>query len=766
MRTLLSVISLLAVLNVYSQTIELDFPVDSTREIRTFFTPYFKTTYNSTRFFITLDSVQSYREDYVWDVSFIIHIKTDLNEIYSRHSFLFPISNSWDTILQGKVITYDIQPLAIKPSDTLVAIVRQVESLTRSVESFPQCKSDSELQQVNEAFRRLGELGRDSVSWGKLRQWLAKRYVALGRLLLEKDCAEAAVLMFDKALEMNRLNSDAALFLADFYIKSGQFDLAYDYLNQSITATYAATYGIAGQLAADVFDFYLEKAKSTGDLNRAMLYAGYADTLTSQFGVDRKDLDTVIFRLVEDYFNRLNTFKPVTDKGDDSLLRGFLTLFEFCHKYGELEFAGYFGEKVCALGQRVMSSLNSLAERGRYPVATYYAHKILKLCSSEHNRFKETPDICSLCGLDSKVAAFLYKTSLERAKRLIDSGQVYPAAVLLDSLKILGHRYNLDTSVWSTLKNRVEQRIFDVRLDSVYSLSDSGFYVLALSGVRDLQAGDSAGTFSDTLRKVYDRVVRSMIEENLKSVRSSGDLPKLDWLLLKYGMYDDPQIKAKYDTLLRRYLTNECAELHYGFFRVFRVADTLVKRKKFLDARDSMEYFAKKAAHCSINLDTIERFIVFYRKPILYQKLTDTFYFRLAMGDYDKAFKTLLRLGEFYYSQNIAAYGIEPPDFYTKITNQDPAFVKYCARGFVHYDSLDLALKLLEFLRTNNIKAADTRQIQELLGYKLALRDFSLSPYQKPLEKLSSYIKSGRMWYRYLTVAYIKQRRKMKVFKL
>ena len=109
---------------------------------------------------------------------------------------------------------------------------------------------------------------------------------------------------------------------------------------------------------------------------------------------------------------------------------------------------------------------------------------------------------------------------------------------------------------------------------------------------------------------------------------------------------------------------------------------------------------------------------------------------------------------------------MQAPDLFSLITQQDVNFVLYANKRLINADSLELALNLLEFLRTKHIKASQVKELQTELGYRLALRDFLLHPTERRLIYKRQQIKKNRYWYRFLLKAYFRQQKKMRYFRI
>ena len=146
-----------------------------------------------------------------------------------------------------------------------------------------------------------------------------------------------------------------------------------------------------------------------------------------------------------------------------------------------------------------------------------------------------------------------------------------------------------------------------------------------------------------------------------------------------------------------------------------------------------------------------------------YQLLLKNAYKAYENHNYDSCVSNILAV------KKIALYNrfiIDTIDMYKIFSSFDIDCNLIAIKKLIEIDSLDLAMRLLQHIVCQNVPIKETKQLQKNLGFRLAVRDFSLKPYKTLYQSISEYFGLSIIRYRFFFYSYFNQRRKMKYFKL
>ena len=740
----------------YGQEIEANFVGFDQKKVTVFFSPKIKSYGNVTYFCLKLDSVSVPALDQqIWNVVILLHIKTGKKDFYVQKRLIYPINKSWDTTINGKLIGYEIQSVNLEPSKQLTGLIERINYVDSIVSVFPQCFSDQELKQLHEAFNQLvtDSAGRNDLN--KVNIWFSEQLAKIGHKFIEKDCPVAGLELLNNALIYNPSNNFANFILAKLYFSSGQYFESYMYLKRASQKISADYYRQVIDLSTGLAEKFIDLGLNTTDLTKSFEYFCMADTLRSLFTLDLQGFDEKFKQRIQQYFDF--KAKNLLDNSNSLELELFISQFVDLTKLYK-NYEQYLGPGQAREIDRIFDSLlnriNAFIAQGNYSPGLKHLN--------------------TLSEIDQVLAKNSYSVRLQDSKY---QGHILYANYLLkvDSLpqakkqlqiaqKLYFDENSLDSQHNAELLRKRDNDLMHIELTIIDHYMKKKQFDSALASLNWLKNAEFNLLSPQKLDSLKNAIIASYAVFMLDTLQYAPALNIIEKFILKHHLTENQQIWNKYLQKLSLF-DQQCQQKHLKFFKTFSIVDSLLEKRQFWAAKDTMELYFATRPQCFINSDTIQKFLQYYRIPIIYQNLTDSYHNYLRNKNYQLAYNTLTGLTQYFYENKLENYGFEPPDLYKMINQQDTAFVKYAIYRLTQDDSLDLALKLLQTLHQKHLPAKQVKNLQAQLGYRLALYDFLLSPQQKPWQSLKKHLRRRSIWYLPLIKAYFKQRKKMKAFK-
>ncbi len=632
-------------------------------------------------------------------------------------------------------------------------------------------EGDGCLQDNDSLFQYLSELSRLQCETipEENRNSFSRIFSSIADLLVDNDSPEAALVFIKKALVCNPHESSAQLVLARIMLLSGNTDSAYAILKKVYgNISSSAYYRVIG-IAGDVAQSYSEKILSLmqkGRYTQALTYALVVDTLLMMYPTADTTFK-VLFKslLLQVYNHELGLMKRDIDFGwYDSALTRLDYMQDFCMRYSYVFSADEQMKHSDSLRQIVFQAVDKSLKDNQIYLTLKFLNGYYNLCEVLNDR----SCLRLLEKEQEKVYKKIYDYRLSRIKYLWRKKDVKSLIFLIRETDIFVKKYNIpDVSQYQKLKDEVfrylvedyVKRMQDYLHEEEY---DSAFYVLNLL-TSDKQLVEY---MPDTLINYYPEIVRKSVIASLSDSNVSMDkLFDIESVMLRNNLVDDTLVTRIYLQKLKS-LSYECAYKHELFFTNLRQYQLLLLNKDFIGAHDILEKTLKLSdSICPIPEDTIISLMNELSPLITYELLQKQVFEEFKNKDYQKSFEFLLAAQKYYHDQDLFRFGIEDMNLYQTIISLNLPFVLYAARRLVSLDSLYLAYDLLKFANNQGVPATRTKDIQKELGYRLAIRDFSLNPYEKLPKSLRKYRHSHPWWFRYMFKEYIKQRSRMKAFK-
>lgn len=740
----------------YSQEIEADVLGIEGQKVKVYFRPKIKICSSCSYLGLKIDSIsRAGFNQQIWKVNVLLHIKTNDTGFYVSKPFLYPLNSGFDTTINGKLVGYEIQSVNLEPSKQLTGLIERINYVDSIVSVFPQCFSDQELKQLHEAFNQLvtDSAGRNDLN--KVNIWFSEQLAKIGHKFIEKDCPVAGLELLNNALIYNPSNNFANFILAKLYFSLGQYFESYMYLKRASQKIRADYYRQVIDLSTGLAEKFIDLGLNTTDLTKSFEYFCMADTLRSLFTLDLQGFDRKFKKIIEQYFDY--QAKKLLSTGNsldlDTVLNQFLSLARLYKSYEQ-----YLDEQklqeLDKIFNLLLDRINGFIAQGNYEPGLKYL-----------NRLSEIDQFLTKNSYSTKLKHSKYQGHLLYANYLLGRDSLPQAKRQLQiAQKLFFDDYSFDNTGNLELLRKQSNDLIITELTLIDRYTRKNQYDSALSSLDWLKKRDFNLLNQKKLDSLKNVIISGYAAFMLDTLKHPQALNKIEKFILKHHLTGNQSIWTKYLQKLEL-LDQNCKNEHLKFFKIFKIADSLIQNREFLQAKDTMEQFLARSQNCFINSDTIEKFIQYYRFPIIYQKLTQQYYNYLNHKNYPLAYRTLMATVLYFYNKHLENYGFKPPDLYKMINQQDTAYIRFAIYRLTQDDSLDLALKLLQTLHQKHLPVKQVKNLQAQLGYRLALYDFLLSPQQKPWQSLKKHLMRRSIWYLPLIKAYFKQRKKMKGFK-
>ncbi len=600
------------------------------------------------------------------------------------------------------------------------------------------------------------------------RKLVAQDYVGIARSLEKWDSPEAALLFFSQALKFDPSNTDAILLRSRLYFSLKDYDRTYRDLVMVYPRISSGQYYRAvtlSHLVSNKFDSIIEERYRDGELAVALGYAQRLDTLMMLYPQGSDGYNGLMSRILLDveqqYFNKID-YLCHSGQHDSAL-------FYIGKVTGMLSQYAWYMDSTEIIQQRkhIKDLLLSCVKEGEN-------EQDIALISNVINNFTALCEIfsdrvCSLVIDSLRNNAYQLNFSILQGKlrHAIQAGDFEEGIRYVKMIDEFVNEYPVDnTREYYTLRDSLLRLYAAHRIKRVYNLMDRGRFEQARSLLGDL-AGDSflKKYVNDTLSTVYRQLdYREIIY--LLSLAPGNDslLPGVEKMILRNNLYNDSLVMSRLYAVLS-HKGQACVQKHKNFFSTMsQIGINLMSRDYLLAHRKLTQLLKQGYGLCPLPVDTITALLNEISPLVAFQMLYNDMLDSYRNHDYQGSFDAMMALVGFYRDKRLGQYGQQAPDLYQLSTSFNNSFINLAISRLIKIDSLSLAFKLLKYLHSQSVPARYTRDVQKELGYRMAIRDFSLDPYQKPRKAIKKYCKDDPLWYRYFLLSYYRQRSRMKAF--
>ncbi len=593
-------------------------------------------------------------------------------------------------------------------------------------------------------------------------------FVQIATLLLEWDSPEEALLFLNQAKRFDPNNSQAILVKSGFYISEQDYDQAYHCLVKVYPNISSNQYSKAVRLSGkicEVYDRWIKRFYAQGLIDLAFVYATRLDTLLMLYPQGNREYNSLMDSVLIKKQNRyLSHIEALYEKGQyDSALDYIQLITHLMSNYS------WYMDSVDLQRQktRIQRIIKGFVNEGVDKVDIATLINVLDNFSALCEIFSD--QTCPLI-LDS-LRTHIYRVNLDiLIQRLENTVREKNLSMVLE--KIAGiekfiDKYNIqETQRFYHLRDSLLRLLVTEEIKKIQSYISTHQYSLAKEQLINLQSNNYLKRLlPDTLSRLSYRIERAYIL-HLLSVDSldASRITDVERLILKHNMSNDSLIMKELHNCLAR-ISKNCVRVHALFFRVLKQVHTLIMSRNFLQADQKLaEILRKNNELCPLPVDTVVELLNKISPLVTYRLLYNDVSEAYKDHDYERCFDGLMAITHFYRSRQLQKFGLEKPDLYQMIISFNGKCVQTALWRFIEMDSLNIAMKLMRFLHNHGVRARYTKELQQALGYRLALRDFSLHPYESRFKAVRRYMGSDNWWFRFLLGSYFRQRSKMRAF--
>ncbi|MBU0765087.1 MAG: hypothetical protein KJ607_09655, partial [Bacteroidetes bacterium] len=231
----------------------------------------------------------------------------------------------------------------------------------------------------------------------------------------------------------------------------------------------------------------------------------------------------------------------------------------------------------------------------------------------------------------------------------------------------------------------------------------------------------------------------------------------------KYDLENDSKVSSAISDLKNKIFSRECKNAQAEYDRQFDLALEYIDKKEFINAENTLNEairFAEKNTECDISTISLEEKHTEILPGSVYQQLLSRTEELIGTKYYREAIEKYIEAGTYFSDRKVARLNLTHLPLQDYFIKTNSGFVLFGVRYYTNENQYSDALRLLGELRKRNFNPASTRENQELLGTKLAVKDHDENPGGDSKQTVLSHTQ-GDKWYKYLRKAYLKKWKKL-----
>jgi len=232
----------------------------------------------------------------------------------------------------------------------------------------------------------------------------------------------------------------------------------------------------------------------------------------------------------------------------------------------------------------------------------------------------------------------------------------------------------------------------------------------------------------------------------------------------KYSIMTDNEVNNVIENLNGKIFKQQCLNYRSEYDSNYQKAVSFIFEKNYIKANEYLTEainVANTNSECMIDASNANYKKQEIANAVNYQKQIKEVGLNYGRGQYQIVIDDYLNATEYFNTKRIGQnYSLEHVDLYDYIKGRSNVFINYSVNYYIGQDELEKALSLLKILEQRGYKNKYAKNNQQLLGAKLARRDYPLNPEIKSKVKVLDYT-AGNKWFKYFTKAYKKQWKKM-----
>jgi hypothetical protein len=293
------------------------------------------------------------------------------------------------------------------------------------------------------------------------------------------------------------------------------------------------------------------------------------------------------------------------------------------------------------------------------------------------------------------------------------------------------------------LAGKIRQKEYQEALASGKALLDKKEYRQALGSLDEAVNMEAMGGFtSDPKLKDYRKSAAQKVimgeADQLEAMLNQGNLAgskdkilQIASMRAKYDLLDNKELDTRIKLLQGRMVSAACLKQQELYEKAMDNAYGLAKRQNFSGAETEIRKAidaANKLPECGISDSSATRYLVQLTPAILYQQKYDEAKKLLDQYKNTEAVKAYWESEELYNRGNVKMYGLDHEPLAVFAMQQNLNFILASAFLFRDKGNNAEAMKMLKELAAKGYPAAQTRLLQEQIGFEYGKADALKNP--------------------------------------
>jgi tetratricopeptide (TPR) repeat protein len=224
----------------------------------------------------------------------------------------------------------------------------------------------------------------------------------------------------------------------------------------------------------------------------------------------------------------------------------------------------------------------------------------------------------------------------------------------------------------------------------------------------------------------------------------------------KYHQQDNPVVTEVVRALRQKIDNRNCVTAANQCFALNRQVETRIKYHNYEEAKQLLDKAFRVIENnpgCRIDRSDFDLYRKKYKKVFTYLGIKYAARESLDSGNYDQAVEDFIRLENYYSTNRLQNYGLEPVRLDDVIKSSGlPTFTDAACKYYIKQKDYQQAFEYLSLLKDQKVPPKNVKDLQVLLGSLLAQNDSAA--HADPRAMVREYT-GGEKWFRYFRVAYM-----------
>ncbi len=322
----------------------------------------------------------------------------------------------------------------------------------------------------------------------------------------------------------------------------------------------------------------------------------------------------------------------------------------------------------------------------------------------------------------------------------------------------------------AAMMGKIRQKEYQAAVSSGKGLLDKKEYRQALGYFDEATNLEAQGGFtSDAKLKEYRKTAAHKVimaeADQLEAMLNQGNLMGTKDKMLQimtmrnqYNLLDNKEIETRLKSLQGRMVSAACLKQQEAYEASMDKAYLHAKAKDFITAGKEIRIAieaANRLPECALSDSSAQRYLVQLTPAIQYQEQYRETIRLLEQYKNPEAVKAYMEAEEMYNRNSVQVYGIEHEPFATFAVQQNLNFILAAAFRYRDLGNNEAAMKMLKELASKGYPAAQTRLLQEQIGYDYGKMDAKKYPGSGYKTAVVAHTSGSKYW-KYFKKAYSK----------